>query len=229
MQEASETGVPAFRPLLLEYPSDPATWERDDEFLFGADLLVAPALREPQSEREVYLPKGDWYDFWTSKRYEGGKTIKVPLTLDNIPVFARGGAFVFRQPVIQHTGEMPGQPMIVDVYPAARSERSLYEDDGSTLDYTRGGSVRRTFRQTREEGRTVIDVSAAGSYRPAARDLVLRVRLDSTPGRVRVGTETLSQLDTSKAGAKGWSRSADGTVTVRMADRFEAFQVSIEP
>ena len=229
MQEASETGIPAFRPLLLEYPEDPATWERDDEFLFGADLLVAPALREPATERDVYLPKGDWYDFWTGKRYEGGKGMKVALTLETIPVFVRAGAFVFRQPVVQHTGEMAGQPMIVDVYPAARSEASLYEDDGSTLDYTRGGFVRRTFRQSREEGRTVIDVGAAGSYRPAARDLILRVRLDSTPGRVRLGTEALSQLDTSKPGARGWSRSADGVVTVRMPDRFETFQVAIEP
>jgi alpha-glucosidase len=178
----------------------------------------------------VYLPKGDWYDFWTGKRYEGGKGMKVPLVLENIPVFVRGGAFVFRQPVIQHTGEMPGQPLIVDVYPAARSEASLYEDDGATLDYTRGGSVRRAFRQVREEGRTVIDIGAgAGAYRPRSRDLMIRVRLDSAPGRVRVANESLAPIDTSKPGVKGWSRSADGVVTVRMPDRFDAFQVSIEP
>ena len=93
----------------------------------------------------------------------------------------------------------------------------------------RGGFVRRTFRQTREEGRAVIDVSAAGPYRPAARDLVLRVRVDTAPARVRVGAETLAQADTSQPGVRGWSRSADGVVSVRLADRFEAFQVAIEP
>jgi alpha-glucosidase len=137
---------------------------------------------------------------------------------------------VFRQPVVQHTGQMRGQPLIVDVYPAARSEASLYEDDGASLDHTRGGALRRTFGQIRQEGQTVIDVSAAaGRYRPASRDLMLRIRLDSVPGRVRFGTEALPRLDTSKPGVKGWSRSEDGVVTVRLPDRFDAFQVAIEP
>src|SRR5207245_1092739 len=64
MKEASETGIPAFRPLLLEYPEDSRIWGRDDEFLFGSDLLVAPVLREGATERDVYLPAGEWYDFW---------------------------------------------------------------------------------------------------------------------------------------------------------------------
>jgi hypothetical protein len=73
-------------------------------------------------------------------------------------------------------------------------------------------------------------VSAAeGRYRPSARDVLLRLRLDSAPGRVHLGTEALSQVDTSKAGVKGWSRSADGVVTVRVPDRFEAFRVAFEP
>src|SRR5437762_4817090 len=229
MQQASETGVPAFRPLLLEYPDDPATWERDDEFLFGSDLLVAPALREPATEREVYLPAGDWYDFRTNKRYEGGKGMKVPLTLETIPVFVKGGAFVFRQPVVQHTGQMPGQPLIVDVYPAARSEASLYEDDGSSLDYTRGKASRRVFRQTRAEGRCVIDVAApAGPYRPAARDIVVRVRFDGPPRHVRVGDEDLGPTPTGVPGARGFSRVPEGVVNVRLADTFEAMHIVIE-
>ena len=56
-EEASRTGAPIFRPLLFEYPDDPATYERDDEFLWGRDLLVAPVLREGVTDREVYLPK----------------------------------------------------------------------------------------------------------------------------------------------------------------------------
>src|SRR4029450_6576078 len=58
-EETSRTGAPIFRPLLYEYPNDPATYERDDEFLWGRDLLVAPVLREGVVDREVYLPTGD--------------------------------------------------------------------------------------------------------------------------------------------------------------------------
>ena len=232
MQEASETGLPAFRPLLLDYPDDPATYERDDEFLFGSDLLVAPALREPATEREVYLPAGDWFDFWTNKRYEGGKGMKVPLKLDNIPIFVKGGAFVFRQPVVQHTGQMPGQPLLVDVYPAARSEATLYEDDGESLEYTQGIVSRRAFRQSREGGRCVIEIgNTFGTYRPIPRDLILRVRFDGPPRSVRVGNERLAPTNTDIPAplGRGFSRVPEGVVNIRVADTFEAMQVVIEP
>ena len=86
----------------------------------------------------------------------------------------RAGAFVFRQPVVQHTGEMPGQPLLVSVYPAATSRGSLYEDDGGSLAYTRGVYSRRRFSQTRDARGVTIEASTIeGRYRPAPRDLVL--------------------------------------------------------
>jgi alpha-glucosidase len=155
--------------------------------------------------------------------------MKVPLTLETIPVFVRSGAFVFRQPAVQHTGQMPGQPLIVDVYPAAQSEASLYEDDGLTLDYAQGGVARRTFRQTREDGRCVVDIgNILGSYRPVPRDLVLRVRFDGPPRSVRVWEEPLTATTTDTPGARGYSVGPVGVVNIRVADPFEAMRVVIE-
>jgi alpha-glucosidase len=108
MREAAESGVPAMRPMMLDYPNDEGTYGMDDQFLFGSDLLIAPVLRAKATEREVYLPAGDWYDYWSGEHYAGGKKIVVPVTLASIPIFVRGGAFVFGQAVVQHTGEMPG-------------------------------------------------------------------------------------------------------------------------
>ena len=86
MEEASRTGAPVFRPLFYEYPDDPATCERDDEFLWGRDLLVAPVLREGVTDREVYLPKGDWYDFWTGGAQCGRpRASACPSTIDDDP------------------------------------------------------------------------------------------------------------------------------------------------
>ena len=141
MQQASQTGVPALRPLFLEYPDDEKVAGLDDEFLFGDDLLVAPVLYEGANEREVYLPQGEWFDYWTGRRFAGGQTIHLPVTLDSIPMFVRGGGFIFRQPVIQNTGEMPGKPLRILIAPANESESSLYEDDGETL----GLSQRRLY------------------------------------------------------------------------------------
>jgi alpha-glucosidase len=232
MREASETGLPALRPLVLEHPDDPATWGRDDSFLFGRDLLVAPVLRAGETSREVYLPEGDWYDFWTARRYEGRKGHRLAVTLESLPVFVRGGAFVFRQPVVQHTGEMPGQPLQVWVYPAPSSEASLYEDDGETLDYQRGAFLRRRFSQSREGRRVTVEVGAPeGSWRPAPRELVLRILAEGEPARVTVGSRALPRLaaDAWARTAEGWMRAEDGFVVVKGPDAWTALQVTLEP
>jgi alpha-glucosidase len=231
MEESSRTGVPALRPLLLEYPEDSRTYDRDDEFLLGRDILAAPVLREGVTEREVFLPKGDWFDFWSGRHVAGGATIKLqPVTLGTIPIFVRGGAFLFRQPVVQHTGQMPGLPLVVGVYPAARSEASLYEDDGLSLEYRQGSFARRRFVQTRADGRVVIEVGAPeGAYRPAPRDLLLSIVLDQEPKRVLLGTEPLLRRSPSELAVepRGFSVT-EGAVTVKLPDRFEAVRVTLE-
>jgi alpha-glucosidase len=232
MEEASRTGIPAIRPLLLEYPDDPATWERDDEFLFGSDLLVAPVLREEAGDREVYLPAGEWYDYYRGWRFEGRRTHLIPVNLEAIPVFVRGGAFLFRQPVVQHTGEMSGQPLRVAVFPAPRSEASLYEDEGQGLAYRSGAYSRRRFSQSREGGRLTIQVGVSeGSWRPAPRDLIFELREGADPSRVSLGASTLPRLDAARLAAEpsGWSRTERGVVLIKLRDRPEAFAVTVEP
>ena len=190
MREASETGLPAFRPLLLELPGDSDYLRREDQFMFGADLLVAPVLREGATEREVYLPKGDWYDFWTGQRHSGGTRIRVPVTLASLPIFVRAGAFLFRQPVVQHTGEMPGQPLRLGIFPGPATEATLYEDDGETLDYTRGGSsVRQVGYEAGDRVHTVEIGAPSGSYRPAARSLEVSIPWKANRRVVVIGND----------------------------------------
>ena len=110
----------------------------------------AGAARGRDRARASTCPKGDWYDFWTGRAVRGRRGDRACRSRwQSIPIFVRGGAFVFRQPVVQHTGEMPGQPLRVTVYPAAASERWLYEDDGATMGYEKGQFVRRRFAQQR--------------------------------------------------------------------------------
>jgi alpha-glucosidase len=236
MQDASETGVPAMRPLFLEFPDDERAAAVDDEFLFGSGLLVAPVLWEGAGGRDVYLPAGDWFDYWTGRRYAGNTTIHVPVTLDSIPIFVRGGAFIFRQPVVQNTGEMPGNPLRVLVAPAAESESSLYEDDGESLKYRDGNFLKRRFQQTRNERSIVIEIPAPeGDYRPARRDLILETWWSSKPRSVveqsksATTGETLPHLNVADLARspKGWSY-ADGLVTVKDSDRFEPVRFTIE-
>lgn len=87
-KSAREDGVPMWRPLLYEFPDDPATYNIDDEFFLGDDLLVAPVVTE-FSERAVYLPGGEWVNVWTKEKIIGPKTIILRPRLAEIPVFVR--------------------------------------------------------------------------------------------------------------------------------------------
>ena len=90
--EASEHGLPAQRPLFLHYPDDPALWTVQDQFLYGADMLVAPVIEASANSREVVLP-GDqpWRHLWSGQMYDPG-VHTVPAPLGQPPVFVRPGS-----------------------------------------------------------------------------------------------------------------------------------------
>jgi alpha-D-xyloside xylohydrolase len=95
MRVASRDGVPPMRPLFVDFPQDPDAWRTEDEFLFGPDLLIAPVLEPGARMRDVYLPAGrTWVTAGTGDRHEGGDIVRVPVSLDRIPVFASEGADV---------------------------------------------------------------------------------------------------------------------------------------
>jgi alpha-glucosidase len=227
MRESAESGLPAMRPLMLEYPSDGTTYGMDDQFLFGSDLLIAPVLRAAVTQRGVYLPAGEWYDYWTGERHAGGRWITVPVTLASIPLFVRGGAFVFGQPVVQHTGEMPGQPLEVTLFPSEASERWLYEDAGNGFEYRRGAFARRRFAARRDGSDLIVEIGAPeGSYRPQSRPLLLNVR--SEGASVRVGGVVLPRVDDLAKAERGWT-SRDRSVMIKLPDRFERVEIRVSP
>jgi alpha-glucosidase len=230
MREASESGVPAMRPLLLDYPDDEESYGKDDEFLFGSDLLIAPVLSQGAATREVYLPRGEWYDYWSGARLDGGRKIQIPVTLSSTPIFVRGGAFVFGQPVVQHTGEMPGQPLEVTLFPSGSSERWMYEDDGSSFDYRRGVFARRRFASRKTDTGLVIEVgSPDGSYRPKPRPLVLVVRSHPNAVSVASGSASLRRLTEAEweKAERGWM-TKEGSLRVKLPDRFEPVEIRID-
>ncbi len=92
MQQASESGSPVMRPLFYDFPEDPASWEVEDSYMFGPDLLVSPVMEAGADSRTIYLPRGaQWTDAYTHKVYEGGQTVTVPAPIDVIPVMVRDG------------------------------------------------------------------------------------------------------------------------------------------
>jgi len=145
-EENSRNGMPLMRPVFLEFPDVLAKgWDFGgtmDQFMLGADLLVAPpSAMESPAAYGVRLPGAGWYDYWSGLRLAGAATEEIP-ALDRMPVFVRPGAIIPRQPLVQSTGETPKGALELAVYPGDSCRGELYLDDGVSFAFQRGAFLR---------------------------------------------------------------------------------------
>jgi alpha-glucosidase len=172
-EEMSRTGLPIVRPLFLEFPhaaadGHPLDLDAPNEFLFGADLLVAPAPfpEEPDSYKLI-LPPGEWFDYWTGERKTHAEAEVLHPTLGVLPVYVREGSILPMQPLTQSTSQMPRGPLTLRVYPGKPCSGSLYQDDGITMDYKHGDFLRMNFSCAQTANSVQVRISSReGSYRP---------------------------------------------------------------
>jgi alpha-glucosidase (family GH31 glycosyl hydrolase) len=138
VRECANTGMPVMRALWLNFPDDPKAVSCENEYLWGKSVLVAPVVEKGATARQVYLPRGGWYDFWTGERLEGGREISRSVDLEIIPLYVRAGSIVPLGPVKQFTGEQVDEPLSLSIYPGADASFLLYEDDGRSFAYRKG-------------------------------------------------------------------------------------------
>ena len=194
-EEASRTGLPMMRPLFMEFPDAAGGYvldlEAGQQFMWGPAMLVAPApYGEMVDPYPVILPPGEWYDYWTGEKLgalppaklTGGSGVTMDLgddparmphqlevspELGQLPVYVRAGSIIPRQPLVQHSGEMPDGPLQLAVYPGPDCAGSVYLDDGTSFAFRDGHLLRVQFRCNREPGdRLLISTVREGSLRP---------------------------------------------------------------
>jgi alpha-glucosidase len=143
--EAHETSAPLMRPLVMEFPSDAKAADLGDQWLIGKGLMAAPVLQEGAKSRSVYFPNETWYVFESGKTMSGNGSAEVNASLDEIPTFVRAGTILPLAPIIQHTADLPGGPLDLQIYPGKNASFTLVEDDGGSTAYLRGELRRTTF------------------------------------------------------------------------------------
>ena len=94
MDEASQTGAPIMRPMFWEFPEDEICYILEDEYFYGKDILFAPIYRQGETQRDVYLPEGNWIHAITKERYMGGRTLQCHAQIDEFIAFIREGSEV---------------------------------------------------------------------------------------------------------------------------------------
>ncbi|MBI2510680.1 MAG: DUF4968 domain-containing protein [Opitutae bacterium] len=221
LEEAHRTGVPLFRPLLLNFQDDPTALHIDDEFMVGDALLAAPIVQAGERGREVYLPPGLWYDFWTGKPVRSGAFFRVDAPLDHLPLYVRGGSIVPSTEPMNHVDEKPWNPLRFDVYPdaAGGASGSLYEDDGLTPAY-RTGAFRRTAvdcARTPDGGTQLTIAAPAGTHQPGARNFEFIVHGLGPLNTVVLDRQRLGSTSAESTSAGWWSDNS-GALHVRVAD-----------
>jgi alpha-glucosidase len=194
-EETSHDGLPVDRPLFLEFPhatNDGSPFDLTtggSEFLFGSRILVAPnPSPEEVAPYAVHLPPGTWYDYWTGEQVARGalagtldleqrdkviaqKPLMVTPTLDQLPVYVRGGSILPIAPLVQSTTEVPNGPLTLRVFPPAAGEAcagEVYTDDGHSFDFRNGAFARIHFAcSVAADGSLHVEIAKQeGNWRP---------------------------------------------------------------
>jgi alpha-glucosidase len=223
--QAERFGTPIMRPVFYDYPDDQDLYFQNNEFLFGSDILVAPILWEGASKREVRIPAGDWYDYWTNEKISGPKYFTTSAPIDLIPLFIRAGAILPTQQVMQYTDQTAIDPLTLEIFPTKSSSTILYEDDGVSFNYQNSVYCLRKIEWLSNETKSELLIhSPEGSYRPTKRKLVAKIfDWRNKPSRVLVGKKGLAE------GANGWKMDMENhTLTIHLTDTFAEQRIRIE-
>ena len=193
MERAHETGLPIMEPMCSAFQEDVKCYEEGVDFMLGDSLLVANVVEKGAVSRKVYLPEGEtFYDFYTRSAYEGGRTVELPVHLGSIPLFVRSGAIIpMAEDRLDNLKTQQAEHLRI-LCAADRDGRfELYEDDGISMDYEKGGFLKTSITMTAGE-RTVLDFHQEGHYETAVKTLYLdMIHREKAPYWVKADGETI--------------------------------------
>lgn len=139
-EEAASNGTPINRSLVLEWPMQNEVFSKefDTEYMFGAAILVAP-IASTKDLAKVFLPKGNWYNWFNDEQIEGDKIHIAQLSIETLPLYVRESAVIPMQKSVQHVHAQHDGILEIHIYAGNQSyETTFYEDDGKTNAYLNG-------------------------------------------------------------------------------------------
>jgi len=160
-------GFPILRPLVMLEQENVSNHFRQDEFAYGDKILVCPILEQGANSRQVYLPKGQWYNFWTHELLAGGTEHLIEAPLEDMPIFIKAGAVIPEYPVMQYVGEKHVEEVLLNIYYADYEVNSFFfEDHGDTFAYEQDIYSEKKFIVKGSARHLIIHQKIEGLYTP---------------------------------------------------------------
>ncbi|MBI2729368.1 MAG: DUF5110 domain-containing protein [Sphingobacteriales bacterium] len=156
--EASQKGMPIARSLCINYPFDDRVFDNtyQYQFLFGDALMVTPVTSK-ESSKKVYLPKGEWYDFFSDELVEGEQEIQKETPIYQIPVFAKSSSIIPMQSLVQSTKDKPSDTLFIHIYNGKeKNQFAYYEDAGDGFEYKKGVYCKKLIEFSPAEKKIII-------------------------------------------------------------------------
>ncbi|MEQ8627127.1 glycoside hydrolase family 31 protein [Ekhidna sp.] len=163
--QASEQGLPVARSLCIDHASDDKIYETDfeNQYLFGDNILVAP-LASDQRYGKVYLPEGQWYEFFTDEKFDGGQEMIREYAIEHLPLFIKASAIIPVYGDVTQNSKNVGSTLELHFYNGEeRNQTEYYEDDGLSYDNQKGVFHRRSIRFDPKK-RTIRIAKASGDF-----------------------------------------------------------------
>lgn len=185
--QTHNTMLPLNRSLFIDYGAQEESFENTQEFTFGDLILTAPITSpgkgaDKRATQKVWFPRGEtWYDYFTGERFEGGRTREIEKPLGEFPMYVRGGWLLPMQPYSSRPASARLDTLVMRLYPAAHdadNSFTLYEDDGLTLDYTKGRSATTRLQYTSKNAHSIVNIHPAkGEYEGQVPQRAYRLQL----------------------------------------------------
>mgnify|MGYP006267850435 CR=1 FL=1 len=179
-RQYTQDGRPILRSLVFADQGNPEALGREDEFLFGEQLLVVPVLEPGIKVAKGYLPAGNWYDYYTGTQYQGRQWVRNTCGLERIPIYVKAGSVIPHYPVQQYTGEKNFDQITLKAF-AGNGQSELYEDAGDGYAYQEEGYRLSSFEMDRSKTKLRIRQVQTGNYEPGY--LTYRVELIGLSGQ----------------------------------------------
>ena len=134
-------GIPIVEPLYYRWPECAEAYTNQNQYIFCGEMLAAPIVRPQDSKSQsayswIWLPKGEWVDYFSHLTYDGNTSIKAYRRLDDLPVFVRRGSIVVTNPEFGEDVSNLPKLLKAEVFPGQSTQYILYEHEGSSIAQT---------------------------------------------------------------------------------------------